>query len=267
MKYVYFTKSLQLIAAGGLATFCKAVGFDGVDLAVRPGFLINPDNVRFELPKWVKTLKDEGLIVGLVTATTNMTDPDAAATKTLFEACGNNGIPAIKIGYFPYRPRFDDALAEARKKLTGFAKLAAQHNVKALYHTHSGYYLGNNAATLRMLLQDVDPHTIGAYLDTGHLALNGGPMRMETDLLKPWFSALAIKDFVWEKAAKGWDAKVVPAGEGIVRWDEVVLGVRDAGFNGTVSVHGEYDAQGMPERKKLAKLELDLLKKQFGGTA
>jgi sugar phosphate isomerase/epimerase len=57
---------------------------------------------------------------------------------------------------------------------------------------------------------------------------------------------------------------VAPAGQGIVRWDEVGRAVKENGFNGTVSLHGEYEAKDLEERKRLAKEELALLKRLFG---
>ena len=44
MRYVYFSKTLQSLDLAGLIAFCKEAGLDGVDLAVRPGYPINPDN-------------------------------------------------------------------------------------------------------------------------------------------------------------------------------------------------------------------------------
>jgi sugar phosphate isomerase/epimerase len=263
MQYVYFTKLLQSLDVPGLVAYCKEVGLDGVDLAVRPGFPVNPGNAATELPKAAKAFKDAGLTIGLVTAETGLTDPDSAAARALFETCGKAGVPAIKIGYFPYKDRIDAAIAEARTKLAGFAKLEEKTGVKACYHTHSGNMLGNNAAGLRLLLQDLDPHHVGAFLDTGHTAINGGPFRMEADLVRPWLSLVAIKDMLWEKAKNGWQANVVPAGEGIVRWIEVGQGLKECKFHGTISLHGEYEVKDLDERKKLARAELALLKKHF----
>ena len=36
MQFVYFTKTLQTLDIPGLIAFCKEVGLDGFDLAVRP---------------------------------------------------------------------------------------------------------------------------------------------------------------------------------------------------------------------------------------
>src|SRR5881392_3887721 len=125
MRSVYFTKLLRELDVNALVAFCAEVGLDGVDLAVRPGYPVRPDNVAAALPDAVKAFKDAGQVVGLVTAETSLTDPASPAARSLFEACGKAGVPAIKIGYFPYAGSFDDALKAARTKIAAFAKLAA----------------------------------------------------------------------------------------------------------------------------------------------
>lgn len=263
MRYVYFTKTLRELDVSGLATFCRDVGLDGVDLAVRPGYPVHPDNAATALPAAAKQFRAEGLEVGLVSAATDLTDPDGKAAAVLFDACARAGVPAVKIGYFPYRPPADEAIRAARARLSGFARLAERTRVRVCYHTHSGNYLGNNAAGLRLLLRDLDPHHVGAFLDTGHTAVNGGPVRMELDLARPWLSLLAIKDMAWEKGRDGWQYRVVPAGEGIVRWDDAGRGLKECRFDGTVSLYGEYEAKDLAGRTRLAKQELAFLRRHF----
>ncbi|MCS6851514.1 MAG: sugar phosphate isomerase/epimerase [Gemmataceae bacterium] len=263
MRFVYFTKTLQSLDIPSIVRFLKDVGLDGADLAVRDGYPVNPGNVRSELPAALRAFRDHGLIVALVTAETRLTDPDSPAARTLFEVCGQAGIPAIKIGYFVYKGKFEETLAEARRRLAGFARLAARTGTKAVYHTHSGNMLGSNAAALRLLLQDLDPHHVGAYVDTGHVAIGGAPIGLELDMVRPWFSQLAIKDMAWEQSKDGWRSRVVPVGRGIVRWDEVARALRDCGFQGTVSLHAEYEAKDLVERQRLAKEELTTLRTKF----
>ena len=264
MRYVYFTKMLKELDVRGLIDFCKEVGLDGVDLAVRPGYPVNPDNVATALPEAARAFTGAGLTIGLVSAETNLNDAESKTAKSLFAACGAAAVPALKIGYFPYKPPLEDALKSARVRLAGFAKLAEKTKVKACCHTHSGMYLGNNAASLRLLLQDLDPHHVGAFLDTGHTAVNGGPFPLEMDLLRPWVTLIAIKDMLWTQDKGVWNYHVVPAGDGIVRWTLVGQAVKAAKFNGTISVHGEYETKSLAERKELAKRELALLKQHFG---
>ena len=161
MKFVYFTKMLKALDLKGLIAFCKDVGLGGLDLAVRPGYAVSPDNMAKALPEAAKALADEGLTIGLVTADTGLNDSASKTAKALFEASAAAGVPAIKIGYFAYKNDFDANFKDARTKLEGFAKLAAEHKVKACVHTHSGNNIPNNCATLRMLLQDLDAHHVG----------------------------------------------------------------------------------------------------------
>jgi sugar phosphate isomerase/epimerase len=263
MRYVYFTKTLASLDIAALIAFLKEVGLDGADLAVRPGHPVTPDNVASELPKAVKAFRDQGKVIGLVTAPVGLNDPDSASARKLFEACGKVGVPAIKIGYFPYKEKFEATLARARTRLARFAKLAEKTKVKACYHTHSGNNLGNNAASLRLLLHDLDPHHVGVFLDTGHTAINGGPIGMELDMVRSWLSLVAIKDMAWIKDKRGWRSEVVPAGQGIVRWKEVGQGLEKCKFDGTISLHAEYKARDQGRRKEIAKQELDWLKKHL----
>lgn len=260
MRYVYFTKSLQALSVPELIAFCKEVGLDGPDLAVRPGYPINPENAQAELPRAARAFRAEGLAIGLVTAPTNLTDPESKTAQLLFEACGKAGVPEIKIGYFPYRDHIEDTMTQARRRLAGFARLSMKTGVRTCYHTHSGSNLGNNAAGLRLLLQDADPHHVAAFVDTGHLAVNGGPFRMELDLVRSWLGLVAIKDMAWERTKQGWRHRVVPAGEGIVHWGEVGQALKERHYTGTVSLHGEYEAKDLAERKDLARRELEFLR-------
>jgi sugar phosphate isomerase/epimerase len=266
MTYVYFTKLLKDLDVKGLITFAKETGLDGFDLTVRPGYPVTPDNAMTALPEAAKTFRDAGLTIGLATAPTNLIDAQSKQAQVIFDACAKAGVPAVKIGYFTYRSPYNECLKEARERIFGFAKLAERTKVKACYHTHSGNMLGNNAASLRMLLADVDPHHVGAFFDTGHTAVNGGPVRMELDLIRSWLSLVAIKDMLWTKGRGGWNYEVVPAGTGIVRWADVGKGLKECKFTGTISLHGEYEAKDMEERKRMAKEELAVLKKWFGAT-
>jgi sugar phosphate isomerase/epimerase len=263
MQFIYFTKTLKELAPPALVEFCKETGVDGLDLAVRPGYPIEPGNALTELPKFAAIMKQNKLDIPLVSAPTSLIDAESKDAKNLFEACALAGVPMIKIGYFPYKGNFSDDLQGARKKLQGFSKLAQATKVKAVYHTHSGNNIGNNAVSLKELLTDFDPHQIGAFADTGHLAVNGGPIKMELEILRPWLSIIAIKDILWEQAKADWAFKVIPAGSGIVRWNDVSKGIKDAKFQGTIVLHGEYEASGLPNRKDFAKKELAFLKKQF----
>ena len=264
MRFIYFTKMLKGMSLAEKAAFLKEAGVSGVDWAVRPGFPVAPTDPYPKFGEAVKIFRDHGLSVPLVSAPTDMTDARSAAAQNLFANCGKVGVQFIKIGYFSYRGGpYVRALGDARRQLEGFSDLAKRTNVRALYHTHSGANLGSNGEGMRALLEDLDPHLIGANVDTGHQAIGGAPFSMGVDAVAEWFSAVAIKDVRIEKPNKDWKRVIVPAGEGFVNWDDVSKSLKKRQYNGVVSLHGEYETANNVERLAKAKAELAFLRERF----
>ena len=260
MARIYFTKSLPQLDLAGWIAFCQGSGIDGLDMEVRPKYPVNPENAVTKLPEWAKALKDAGLVIGLVTAPTDLTNAEDKRAIAIFEACAKSGVGHVKIGYFPYQGNYEKDLGQARRSLSGFASLAKATGVKACYHTHSGPMIGCHGLGLRSLLEGSDPHHVGAFLDTGHLGIGGGPFSMESDAVAPWFSILAIKDMSWANSGGSWKASVVPAGKGFVRWKEIGASLKSRGFRGNICLHGEYEAEGVESRISLARTENEFLK-------
>lgn len=263
MQFVYFTKMLKGMSIVEMAQFLRSAGLDGPDFTVREEFPVHPKNVKTALAEAKKIFNDHGLSIPMVTGPTNLIDASTADAKRLYEACGEQGVSSIKIGYFRYTGNFERDLDHGKRALEGFAKLSEKTNVRTCYHTHSGSYIGSNCAGMRMLLEDFDPHHIGAFVDTGHQTVGGAPFRMALDMVSRWFSLMAIKDILWEKTDKGWTRNVVPAGTGIADWREIRQALKERNYDGVVSLHGEYHTPDMNERLKLAKEELAFLKDQF----
>lgn len=263
MQFVYFTKLLKEMTLQQTAEFLRSVGLSGPDLAVRDGFPVNPRNVTTALGEAKKIFADHGLSIPMVTASTNLIDATSSEARRIFESCGQNQVQAVKIGYFRFTGNFERDLAHAKNALSGFAKIAEQTGVKTCYHTHSGNYIGSNCAGMRMLLEDLDPHHIGAFVDTGHQTIGGAPFRMALDMVAPWLSLIAIKDVAWEKSKDGWKHHVVPAGTGIADWREIARALQERGYDGIISLHGEYEADDADHRLQLAKQELAFLKEKL----
>ncbi|QDU63861.1 Inosose dehydratase [Planctomycetes bacterium Pan216] len=263
MQYLYFSKHFRDQNLPEIASILTKMGVDGADFAVRPGYPVNPTNVAKALPEAISVFKSEGLAIPLVTAPTNMTDPSTPEAARIFEACGENGVRYIKIGYFRFMKDYAKELAAARKQMEGFAKLGEKTGVRACYHTHSGNYLGCNCAAQLLLLEGIDPHYVGSYVDTGHDTVDGAPLRMGLSTVAEYFSLLAIKDMRYEKTDKGWRHVTVPVGEGIVDWKDVRRGLIDQHYNGIISLHAEYHTADLDERIAKAQSELAFLKKHL----
>jgi sugar phosphate isomerase/epimerase len=98
------------------------------------------------------------------------------------------------------------------------------------------------------LIKDRNPRAIGAYVDPGHMTIEGGRdgWRQGLDLLGDRIALVAIKDLTWDPVhdrALGkprWISHIVPLRQGIVPWPQVLACLRRVGFDGWVSIHSEY---------------------------
>jgi sugar phosphate isomerase/epimerase len=262
VKYIYFTKTLRDLNQEQLVEFTVRNKVDGLDLAVRPGYPINPDNAIRELPQFSKRMSDAGKTIGLVSAPTDYNRPSDPKMIAVCEAAGKAGVPFVKMGYFPFRSEFQQEMKQARQSLVEFGKIAEKNNIRILYHTHSGANLGCNGIGLSWLLEGTDPHFIGVLLDPGHLSLCGGPFPMEYSAIKDRVAMLALKDFTSAKGPGRQEpvSTCVVAGRGLVAWDKVGASLRKGHFAGMATIHGEYETKDLAERERLLAQELDFFR-------
>jgi sugar phosphate isomerase/epimerase len=250
MKLIFFTKMFKGYAPDKLIAFAKEQGLDGFDLAVRPGHPITEENISKELPGFVKRCRGEGLDVPMATVGLRALPVGEKATEAAWAACRDSGVGGIKLGYWvwektrPWREQFD----EVKRKLEGYAKLSLKYGVKSLFHTHSGPYFGVNASALAHLFEGLDPKGVGAYLDFAHLMLNGEPPAMAIATAGRYLAMVAAKNVRWVAGASGgevqgriWKPEWCMLEDGLADWPRIVGLLREAGYDGNISLHGEYD--------------------------
>ena len=133
-------------------------------------------------------------------------------------------------------------------------------------------FLANSAATLlacaasepktmiRVLWSSIGsrPSSFAAYLDPGHLNLNGEPLDMAFDMTSEFLSLIAVKDSLTFKPAggKARDAHFLPLGEGTVDWQQMMRLLVARSYDGALSLHSEYET--MPEDKLIEQTAKDL---------
>src|SRR5918993_419922 len=101
MRYVMFSKHLQSMSVREAGETIKGLGFDGVELTVRPGGHILPDNVAEDLPRAVGELAEVGLAVpALVVEIHNRSEPYSAA---VCRAAGAVGATVLRTSSARYR--------------------------------------------------------------------------------------------------------------------------------------------------------------------
>ncbi len=251
MQLVMFTKHLQEFSVAETARRVKALGFDGLDLTVRPGGHVVPERVGADLAKAVADAHGEGLTIPLIsTAITSAATPHAEATLA---AAAHDDIRKIKLGYWniPKGGTLRAAIDQARRDLDGLEKLAETYHVTLCVHNHSGApYVNCLPAVLWTLLRDRDPNRIAAYFDAGHATVEGGNggWKQGFELLAPHVRLVAIKDFAWKsepgKPKAVWQDVYVPLRDGIVPWPEFFERLSQTSFDGPISLHSEYQGKG-----------------------
>jgi sugar phosphate isomerase/epimerase len=240
----FFSKHLPRLDGRGLARALKPLGFGGVDLTVRRGGHVAPENAAALLPGFVEAIRGEGLAVPMITTELQRAS-DPTATP-LFETAGRLGIPYLKPGYWRYA--FQDVrteLASAATDLQSLAELAPRTGVQIGFHNHSGY-LGGSVWDIAPTIDALDPKWVGYYFDPRHAFVEGGDggWRSALNLAAPRLKMVAVKDFFWEKGPKGWRIHDCPLGEGMVKWKEVFAAFARARFAGPISIHFEYHVGG-----------------------
>jgi sugar phosphate isomerase/epimerase len=259
MKLIYFTKMLKGLDAGGIAVTAQTLGVDGLDLAIRAGQCVNPDNVASALPNAMAIWRKEGLIVPLATLEGSAIDPNDQRLEPLYAACAENGIRELKLGYWLWKEgqwsgaqlSYWKAVDQIRSALAKFERLGEKFGVRSLVHTHCDNYYALNASSARHLVSGFNPKHIGIYLDPAHLSLNGEPLAMAIDIAGEHLHMVAAKSVRWvsqggEPAA--WKHDWCQLSEGIVHWPSALKTFRSAGYDGHISVHGEYSGpEVLPE--------------------
>ena len=241
-KLCIFSKHMAQFDWKELGRKSKELGFDGIDLTVRPKGHVLPERVKDDLPRAVDAIRAAGLDVPMIT--TDLKSAANPAAAPTFEAARKLGIKLLKPGYWTY-PRDRTVLQtniEARQNFQGLLKLAMQHGVALGLHNHSGAYVGAALCAYRDLLQDVDPKLAGYYFDPGHATIEGGlhVWRISLELVAPRLKMVAMKDAYWDKTNGRWRPKWVPLGEGMVDWPEVYRSFAKVAFNGPITLHVEY---------------------------
>ncbi len=243
-SHCFFSKHLPRMTARDLARTLKGMGFDGVDLTVRPGGHVDPKRVTSDLTPFVDAIRHEGLTVPMI-STELVSNTDPVAQPTL-DAAARLKIPFYKTGY--YRYKFVDVrkeLADAGAQLKGLAELSRRHGMRFGYHNHAGY-IGGPVWDFAPFIEALDSATAGYYFDVRHAVVEGGDggWRTALDLVSPRLSMISLKDFFWEKSGSTWQQRHCPMGEGMVDWKRYFAMLAKARFHGPVSLHVEYEVGG-----------------------
>ena len=253
-----FSKTFQWLGYDDLSAFLAEAGFEGIDLSVRPGGHVLPENVERDLPVAVKAAQKQGLSVPMmVTAITDAADP---LTERILKTAAEQGVKYYRLGYYKYDDKLtiQQNLDVTRKYLEALCKINERYGLQGGYQNHAGSNVGSPVWDLWHLIKDLDPRYIGCQYDVRHAAAEG---------INSWhlgFKAVArhvkhecIKDYIYVNNNGKWGVKSVPMGTGAVDFKKYFNMRKEFGINGPLSYHFEFDLgdnESLPVKERMKKV-------------
>ena len=248
MQYVLFTDNLADLKFDQVCMEVKKAGFDGVDLTLRPGGHVLPQNVEMGLSEARANADRHDVAIPM--APTAISDIDSPHAKQVIASCAHYGVRKIKAGYWKYEPfgTMQRQIDAARKKLERIIKLTRKYDVLPCVHVHSGDVLANGGAILYLILKGFSPDDVGAYVDPMHMTVEGGlsGWEMGLDLLVPWVSLVGVKNFRWQQLERSAEGQMefrtlyVPLADGQAHFPRFMNRLREINYDGIISLHSEY---------------------------
>ncbi|WP_051328746.1 sugar phosphate isomerase/epimerase family protein [Geminicoccus roseus] len=222
-----------------LADKLASLGLDGVELAVRPGYQVEPQDVGRGLPEAARILGERGLKIVSIAGETD---------ERTIEACGEAGVRIIRIcapidlsvGYLAsvdaYRRKFD-ALLPALERC----------GVAIGVQNHYGVHVGSAVGLLHMIGK-YDPGQVCAVLDMAHCAVDGEPVAMAVDIVKDRLNGLVNFKSAFHHRVNG------PEDEAVYKvhwtthqhagysWRELVAALKNISYAGAFCLPAEYSS-------------------------
>ena len=100
LKIHIFSKHLQFLNYQDMAEAAAEMGFDGIDLTVRPKGHVFPERVEADLPKAVEAMRKVNFAPSLMT--TAVDDADDITDKKVLDVAAKLGFKFYRMNYFSY---------------------------------------------------------------------------------------------------------------------------------------------------------------------
>ena len=245
MKLTVFTKPWRY-GLPELAKHISALGFDGLELPVRAGYPVTPENMTKELPKAVKILADHDLEIASIAGPTD--------EKTM-AACADAGVPVIRICVgMPANESYMESEARLQREYDLLVPLLAKHGVTLGLQNHYGNRDVCNAMGLRHLAEKYDPKQIALVWDAGHNGLEGEAPETAIDIVWSHLCMVNLKSAFWQckgtspEGVADWEVVWTTGKEGRANWPRVIAELKRRAYTGPICLTAEYSDEPSVDR-------------------
>lgn len=245
-----FSKHLQWLGYEKMAIAAKEMGFDGVDLTVRPKGHVLPENVERDLPKAVEAIRKIGLKAELIT--TSITSTEDKYTEKIIKTASQLGIKYYRMGWLKYAENqpIPTQLESYKKQLKELEEMNQNYNIHGAYQNHSGDSVGSAVWDIWLLIKDLNPDYIGCRFDVRHAMAEGlKSWKLGLKLLQTHIKTFDLKDFIYAQKSNGWGVENMPIGKGAVNFEDYFKTIKELKINAPFTLHAEYDLGGANKGK------------------
>ncbi len=219
-----------------LGAFVRSLGFDAIELPVRPGYPVEPANVAQGLPVAVRQLADHGIQIASIAGPTD---------EATIAACAEAGVPIIRVMV----PIGDDGylatIARVQREYDALLPLLERYQVRVGVQNHCDRFVCH-ALGLRHLIERYDPRYIGAVWDAAHNALQGEEPELAIELVWSHLCMVNLKNAFWRRTTGPeaedvtWRPYWTSGRQGLASWPRVVAELKRRGYSGVVCLTAEY---------------------------
>jgi len=220
------------------------MGFDGIDLTVRPEGHVLPERVETDLPKAVLAGQKAKIKIPLMV--TNILQADTLSEEVLKTASAQK-IKHYRMGWYHFDMKKDimGQVDTFGQQMKGVDELNKKYKISGEYQNHVGQNLGAAVWDLYSILKKINSPYTGCQYDINHAtAENGANWETGFRLIAPYIKSLPIKDFKWELKNGTLQKVGCPLGEGIVNWKLLLQLIKQYQLNVPITMHFEYDLGG-----------------------
>lgn len=244
IQYSVFTKPWKTTALSDLGRMVHALGLDGIELPVRPGFQVESSVIATALPIAQQQLRDSGVEIFSVA-----TSPTPEAIRT----CGQLGIPVIRVMVDIGSDGYLATIRRTQQAYQALVPLLQDAGVTLGVQNHNGNFVAN-AMGLHHLLEPFDPKTVAAIWDVAHNALNGESLDLALEIVWPHLNMVNFKNAFWrrrngpEAAVADWEVFWTTGRHGQASWPQVATLLKQRGYSGVLCLPAEYTDEASVDR-------------------
>ncbi len=244
LRFAVFVKPWKKLPFAELGKHVRKLGFEWIELPIRPGFPCEPERIETALPEAVRVLREEGVLVLNITAALPLND------ERLYAGSLRAGIKMNRV-IFDRREgeNYWEAEQRARKSLDEALPFCEKYGYQIGVQNHTGMCVPVNAMGMHHLVENYDPRYVGAIWDPAHNALEGEDPEPALDIVASHLCVVNLKNAFWKKVNDSefgeakWSVYWTSARQGRASWRRVADKLKQMAYKGPVCLSAEYSAK------------------------